>query len=132
MSQAKDIHGTVFRNSTANFMARVENSAGQSIDQVSTASVRYTVYELTKDDPQVTTPVVGHENVSLAISTVIFDTLQTDSTWTVDQIGYNFRCELDISHEEAFPTAGKSYQVRFEITPTSGQKIIVRFQLRCI
>ncbi|MCG8448913.1 MAG: hypothetical protein MI725_04955 [Pirellulales bacterium] len=132
MAVAKDIQGTVFRNATATFMARVENSTGQNIDQISISAVKYTVYELTMNDPQATTAVVGHENVSLSVGNVIYDTLQNDPTWTVDQVGYNFRHELDISQNEAFALAGAVYQVRYELTPVLGQKIVFRFQLKCI
>ena len=132
MAIAKDIHAAVFRNATATFMARVENSSGQTIDQASVASILYTVYELTKDDPTVLTPVAGHQNVAINVANVVYDTLQLDSAWTVDTVGYNFRHELDVSQNEAFALAGATYQVRYELTPVLGQKIVFRFQLRCI
>jgi len=58
--------------------------------------------------------------------------LQTGGLWTIDQVGYNFRHEIDVSQDEAFPKAGAHYQVRYELTPPTGQKSIVRFQLRVI
>ena len=132
MAVAKDIHAVVFRNATATFMSRVENASGLAINQASIASILYTVYELSKDDPTVLTPVTGHQNVALNISGVVYDTLQLDSAWTVDTVGYNFRHELDVSLNEAFPSAGKLYQVRYELTPVLGQKIVFRFQVRSI
>ncbi len=132
MTVAKDIHAVVFRNATATFMARVENSSGQAINQASVASILYTVYELAKDDPTVLTPVTGHQNVALTVTDVVYDMLQLDSAWTVDTVGYNFRHELDVSQNEAFANAGAIYQMRYELTPVLGQKIIFRFQLRCI
>ncbi|NOY30811.1 MAG: hypothetical protein GXP28_11775 [Planctomycetes bacterium] len=132
MAVAKDIHAVVFRNATATFMARVENASGLEINQVSVASILYTVYELVKDDPTALTPVTGHQDVALVVADVIYDSLQLDSAWTVDAVGYNFRHELDISSDEAFSKAGAVYQVRYELTPVTGQKIVFRFKLRCI
>ncbi len=132
MAVAKDIHAVVFRNATATFMARVENSSGLAVNQASVASILYTVYELVKDDPTVLTPVTGHQEVALGTTEVVYDTLQLDSAWTVDATGYNFRHELDVSLNEAFSEAGGIYQVRYELTPVAGQKIVFRFKLRCI
>jgi len=132
MTVARDIHAAVFRNATATFMARVENATGQEINQASVSSLKYSVYELDINDPAVLTVVTGHDQVSLTIADVVFDTLQSDDSWTVDTVGYNFRHELDVSLNEAFANAGGVYQVRYELTPVTGQKIVFRFQLRCI
>ncbi len=130
MAGAKDIQGTVFQQATATFMARVENSAGVNLNQAAVASIKYTVSEVGRGDTAST--IAGHENVTIDKASVIFDVLQTDATWTVDSIGYNFRHEIDVSQYEAFPKAGDIYQVRYEVTPATGQKIVFRFQVRCI
>jgi len=132
MAVAKDIHAAVFRNATALFMARVENATGTVITQSSTSSIRYSVYELDADDPDSFVVVVGHDNVTLDVAEVIFDALQNDEAWTIDTTGYNFRHELDVSQNEAFSQAGRLYQVRYELTPGDGQKIVFRFKVRCI
>ncbi len=132
MAVAKDIHAVVFRDATATFMARVENSSGQAIMQGSVAAVQYSVYQLDKNDPNALSVVVGHDEVTLNVTDVVFDTLQTDLSWTVDTEGYNFRHELDVSLNEAFSIAGGVYQVRYELTPVLGQKIVFRFHVRCI
>lgn len=132
MAIAKDIHAVVFRNATATFMARVENSVGEAIVQASLAAVRYSVFQLDRDDPNEMTVVAGHDDAALVVGEVVFDTLQTDESWTVDATGYNFRHELDVSTNEAFGVAGEVYQVRYELTPVAGQKIVFRFKVRCI
>ena len=132
MSVANDVKGKVYRHGTAVFMARLVTASGQVINQASVSALEYTIYELTMDDPSGLIPVTGHTGVSLTISEVIFDTLQDDDAWAVDSVGYNFRHELDVSANEAFTEAGKVYQVRYELTPVTGQKIVFRFQLRCI
>lgn len=132
MPNANDIHGKVFRNGSALLMARIVNAAGQVMNRAAVSSLKYTVYELTPDDPDGLTAVTGHNNVTLTVADVVFDALQLDAAWTVDATGYNFRHELNVSSHEAFPTAGKVYQVRYELVPVLGQKIVFRFQLRCI
>lgn len=132
MPVANDVKGKVFRNGSAVFMARLVNASGQTINQASVSAIEYTVYELTPNDPSGLIAVTGHTGVALTVGNVIYDTLQNDSAWTVDSQGYNFRHELDVSTNEAFSDAGKVYQIRYKLTPVLGQKIVFRFQLRCI
>ncbi len=132
MTVAKDIQGTVFKDATATFMARVESSAGVNLDQAAVATIQYTIREISLVDPGVQRAIIGHENVLLDKTAVIYDVLQNDSTWTVDATGYNFRHEIDVSQHEAFSQAGEVYQVRYEIVPVVGQKIVFRFCVRCI
>ncbi len=130
MAGAKDIQGTVFQQATATFMARVENSEATNLDQASVTAITYTVSVVGHDENPNTIP--GHEKVILDKANVIYDVLQNDATWTVDSIGYNFRHEIDVSQHEAFPKAGEIYQIRYEVTPVTGQKIVFRFRVRCI
>ena len=76
--------------------------------------------------------MTGHNNVKLTVANVIFISLQTGGLWTVDEVGFNFRHEIDVGTNEAFPRAGTQYQVRYELVPTSGQKTIVRFRVSVI
>jgi hypothetical protein len=78
------------------------------------------------------TPLAGHSAVSLAVAGVVYDALQTDPIWTRDAIGYNFRHVLDVSAHAAFPTAGRAYRIVYELTPASGQVILVRFRVHAI
>ncbi len=132
MAGAKDIQGTVFQQASATFMARVEDSAGVQLNQAAVAAITYTVSEIIQGKPHVQRSIVGHEDGVLDKTVVVFNTLQNDSTWTVDSVGYNFRHEIDVSQFEAFLKAGEVYQVRYEVTPTTGQKIVFRFRVRCI
>jgi len=132
MPQANDIFGTAFKNGSAVLMARIVDSAGDYVQQSGIASIKYTVYELDPCRPDSLAAVAGHDAQSLNVADVVFNSLQTGGLWTVDAVGYNFRHEIDVSQNEAFPKAGVQYQVRYEMTPTAGQKTIVRFQLRVI
>ncbi|MEX2091838.1 MAG: hypothetical protein WD971_04130 [Pirellulales bacterium] len=132
MPQAQDIFGTAFKNGSAILMARIVDAAGANVQQAGLAAIEYSIYELDPCRPDNLAAVAGHDGVSLVVADVIFNALQTGGLWTVDDVGYNFRHEIDVSTTEAFPKAGAQYQVRYELTPTAGQKTIVRFQLRVI
>lgn len=132
MPTAQDTFGAVFKNGAAILLARVVGADGEAVTQSDLSAIRYSVLELDAGLPDSTSAVAGHDNVPLSVGSVVFDTLQTDSLWSIDATGYNFRHEIDVGAAEAFPTAGVSYQVRYEATPVSGQKMIFRFHLRAI
>ncbi len=84
------------------------------------------------DDPDAATAVTGHEDVSIDVASSIFDTLQTDSIWDIDETGYNFKHVLNVSANQAFTVAGRTYRIVFELTPAGGQTILVRFRVHAI
>jgi len=132
MPSATDIHGQVFRDGSATLFARAVGGTGLPLVQADVASAQYTVYRLDEKDPDAWTPVTGHTNVSVPVDALIFDTLQQDNLWTVDATGYNFRHVLDVSAQPAFAIAGQTYLVVYELTPTVGQVILLRFRLKSI
>ena len=128
MTQASDIFGTVFKNASATLLGRIVDGDGNAIQQADLSSITYSVYLLDDSDPDAATVVTGHDAASLTIADVIFDTLQTGGIWDVDATGYNFKHILDVSTNQAFAEAARNYQIRYELTPTSGQVIIARFR----
>jgi hypothetical protein len=132
MPQANDIYGAAFKNGSAVLMARIVDSAGANVQQSGLGAIEYSVFELDPCRPDNLSAVAGHDGLALTVASVIFNALQTGGLWTVDEVGYNFRHEIDVSQDEAFPKAGALYQVRYVLTPASGQKTIVRFQIRAI
>lgn len=132
MADAADIHGTAFKNGSVTLLARVVGADGQPIVQTDIASAKYSLYLLDDQDPDGRTAVAGHTGVSLTVAEVIFNSLQTDALWTVDEAGYNFRHVLDVSANQAFSLAGRRFLVEFELTPGSGQVILVRFRVNVI
>ena len=132
MADAADIYGTAFKNGSATLLARVVGKDGQAVTQADIASAKYAVYLLDDQDADGRTPVAGHADVSLTVSELIFNALQTDALWTVDETGYNFRHTLDVSANQAFATAGRRFLVRYELTPNSGQVILLRFRVNVI
>lgn len=129
MPDASDIAAAVFKDGSATLLARVVGADGSAITQSDLSSAKYTVYLLDPNDPDSWTAVTGHTDKSLVVADTIYDTLQTDALWDVDSTGYNLKHILDVSSNQAFDTAGKMYRVVFELTPTSGQVILVRFLL---
>ena len=132
MPQANDIFGSAFKNGSAVLMARIVDSAGVVVQPSGVDEIEYSVFELDPCRPDVLSVVAGHDGVALDVGDVVFNSLQTGGLWTVDEVGYNFRHEIDVSEDEAFPKAGTQYQIRYQISPTNGQKTIIRFQIRVI
>ena len=132
MAHASDIFGTVFKNGSATLLARVVGADGTPVKQADIASAEYGVYLLDDDDPDAAAVVTGHDGVSIGVSSLIFDTLQTDGVWDVDSTGYNFKHVLDVSTNQAFTVAGRTYRIVFELTPADGQTILVRFRVHAI
>jgi len=132
MPDAQDIQGTVFKNGSAILLARVVGAGGAAITRAEVATIRYTAFLLDDQDPDQQAPLDGHVGVSIPVADTIYDTLQTDAIWTRDTIGYNFKQALDVSSHQAFPMAGRSYRILYELTPTSGQMILVRFRVHAI
>lgn len=131
MTNATDIHGAVFENSSAVLLARIVDADGSTATASSIASANYTIAEIGSSGAA-GAPVSGHDQAPLSPAEIMHDTLQTSPIWTVDQTGFNFQHLIDVSTDEAFPTAGRRYQVRYVLQPASGQKIVFRFLLRAI
>jgi hypothetical protein len=111
------------RNGSLLLLARIVNWDNAAIQQADVASISYTVRLIDEDDEYTTTVVSGHDGVAIAVADAIYDTLQTDSVWSVDSTGYNFKHQLDVSSNQAFATRGRAYFVDVAITPVSGQVI---------
>ena len=132
MANAEDIHGVAFKNGSITLLARVVGADGRNLALADVSSAQYTVYLLDDDDADGRTAVTGHTNVALTPADVIFDSLQTDALWTADTTGYNFRHVLDISQNQAFAIAGRRYLVEVELTPPTGQSMLIRFRVNVI
>jgi hypothetical protein len=132
MASASDIQGVVFKNGSATLLARVVGADASPIAQADLSSAKYTAYLLDDNDADAAVPVAEHADVPVAVASLIYDDLQTDDLWDVDDDGYNFKHVLDVSSDQVFTIAGRTYRVEFELTPTSGQVILVRFRVYVI
>ena len=106
------VRAQAFEDSGFTIIARVVGNAGTNITQASLSTITYSVY-----DTSTGTVVTGHNAVALTISTVVFDTLQTDAVWTFDATGYNYKHTVEAT---ALPTGGTVYIYEAKVTPVSG------------
>lgn len=113
------IEGIVWEDGGAFFMARVTGRDAANITQAVVSSISYKVYDLKE------LPPTEKASGTLTVSSVIFDSLQTDSRWT-DSTGYNFRHEMPAA---SFPNGDRNYQVEYLFTPTSGEVFWVIFKV---
>lgn len=134
MANAVATHVQAFKNGTVTMMARVVGNDDVNITQAVIASAKYTIVALDPDCPDSETPIDGHEDVSLTVADIIFDTLQTDSRWNpkIDTTGYNFLHTPVVAVNEAFPVRGVKYLVKYELTSDAGPVIDVQFLVKCV
>lgn len=109
MTEPLTITGSVWKDGGASIMARVTGTDGANIVQADITSITCAVFD--KTGASVSTP-------SVVVATSVFDTLQTDSRWTVDSTGYNFRFDAAAS---VMVTADERYRWEFLFTPASGE-----------
>lgn len=108
----------VFEDSGAVIMARITAADGTNLTQAATSSITYKVF----DNRDLTTPTTSG---TLTVSSVIYDTLQTDSRWDADSTGYNFAWEVPAS---VFVNGDRKYIIELLVTPGSGEQFHVVFQ----
>lgn len=132
MPTAFDIPGAVFKQGTVMLLARIVGADNEPIVAADIDAISYSIFALDPCLPNSLTSVDGHDDVALDAEDVISDTLVVSDMWTVDETGHNFSHTIDISEDEAFPTAGLDYQVRYELQPVEGQRIVMRFRLRVV
>lgn len=61
-----------------------------------------------------------HASGTLTVSSVVFDTLQTDGRWSADATGYNFRHDIT---QATFTDPGR-YLIEYAVTMTGGNSFI--------
>ncbi len=132
MAEATDIYGGAFKNGSATVLGRIVGADAAAIVKADISTITYSIYLLDDQDADSRTAVTNHSAVSLTVSAVVFDSLQTDAIWTVDSTGYNFKHVLDVSSDVAFAIAGRRYLVEYTLTPDSGQVILVRARVNVI
>ncbi|MCE5269054.1 MAG: hypothetical protein LLG00_14360 [Planctomycetaceae bacterium] len=132
MPDPTDIYATAFKNGSLSLLARIVDGSGNNVSPAAINAIKYSVYLLNDQDADERTAVEGHANAGLSIGSVLFASLQTGPLWTVDTIGYNFRHVLDVSTHQAFAIAGRRYLVEYQLTPATGQVILVRFRVNAI
>ena len=112
MSAINIIQDVVFQNGGATYLARVLGNAGTAITQASLSSISCGVY-----DEDGATPGTAIITPTVTIASAVYDTLQTDSIWTKDTTGYNFKFSIPAT---GFPIADHRHRIEFKFTPASG------------
>lgn len=137
MSQNEPYVGKCIEDHPFVAMARIVGTAATAITQSSLTAIAYRVDRYSSKDDAFNriggTEVV--DDTSLTVSSVIFNTLQTDNDWGADSTGYNFKATIPAS---AFPTShNASNQVQWYVVevwcdPTSGDDFLgAEFILEC-
>lgn len=111
---------SAWEDSGFSLMARVYGQTGAAITQAAISAITATFYDIDDED----SPVAIGSPASLTVASVVFDTLQTDSRWTKDATGYNFRYDVPATYTA---TPGKvRCEVKFD--PASGENFHVVFE----
>jgi hypothetical protein len=125
MSSLVVIRDEFFEGQDIEPIARVVGLDGEVVVQADISSIALEVYDEDSDTP--TTSVLSAVPV---VASTIFDTLQVDSRWGEDDIGYNFRYAILASALTA--VGGHTYRCEFLLTPSSGGPIPVVGFFKCI
>lgn len=99
----------VLENTGITILARVLGWDGSAIVQADVASGLYWVFDLAA----LPDPIPA--GTALTVADVVFDTLQTDAKWTLDDTGYNFALHVPGT---SFDGGGKTFRVEIELTPS--------------
>lgn len=108
---ADPVTGVVYEDSTFSLMSRFEVD-GSNATQSDCSSITVRAWDV--DD--YSTAVLS---ATLTVSSVVFDTLQTDGRWSVDSTGYNFRYDVA---DTVCTLPGHQYRFEVVVT-TSGGKL---------
>jgi len=121
MSAKTTFYGTWNEDGTATIQGRMVGRSGTGaivagegrlLLQADLTSLTIKVFKLVD-------PATETYTATLTISSVVFDSLQTDATWVpgVDSIGYNFMADIPAT---AFPDGDNKYRAEVKGTATGG------------
>ncbi len=123
-----DYHATVFQDGSATFMARIVDFYGALVKPSDVDSISYSVYLLNEGKPESRTAIIGHSNIALNVTDVLFNQLQTNPHWTEDDKGFNFCWTLNVSSSNAFALAGRHYLVEIRLV-AKDVPFLIRYRL---
>ena len=121
MSAKSIIYGTWNEDGTATIQGRVvtRDGTGASVAGEGKLALQADISSITLKVFQLDTVATETYTTTLTVSSVIYNTLQTDATWVpvVDSIGYNFQADIPAS---AFPTGETRYRASAKFTTSGG------------
>lgn len=103
--------GTVWEDNGTLCMARVLGANGSAVQQADVSGIGRKVFDLSS-----TAPTSIQHSTTLTVADVIFDTLQTDSGWTKDATGFNFK---DTVPSTLLATGNHRYRIEHTFTTTA-------------
>ena len=112
--------GFVYEDSTFALMSRFEVD-GVNATQAVCTSIAIKAWDTSDYGTEVL-------NAALTVSTVVFDTLQTDGRWTADGTGYNFRYDVA---DTVCTVAGALYRFEVVVETSGGTLPPIAFEVIC-
>ena len=110
---------TIWEDGDVTEMARFE-VAGSNGTQSDVSTITRNIF-----DESSSTPRTAIASDSLTVSSVVFDTLQTDDRWSEDSTGYNFRDRIAGSN---FATGEHTYRVEYAFVGANNEAFPIVFQ----
>lgn len=101
-------------------LCRLKDTSGSYATQSTFSGIVLDIYDV--DDPD--NLVVPQ--VTLVVASTVYNTLQTDSRWTVDNTGYNFAYATLSTHT---PRPDTQYRLKFTCTQTDGRQLKFVFEI---
>ncbi len=114
----------VLEGTTGQNIAKMTGNDGALILQADVTSIERKTFDLDS-----TTPDTAVETSAPVVASVIFDTLQNDSRWTEDALGYNF---LDIVASTILIEGGHRYKVEYYFTMAAGGPIAKFYEITVV
>lgn len=106
-----------FEDGGYTMMSRILGASASAIVQADISSISISVFDLDNSNS------TAQAATALTVSSVVFNTLQTDARWTKDSTGYNFRYTIPAS---TFATGEHNYLAEVKFTPASGEVFWVK------
>lgn len=126
------LHDTVMHGGTRTVLARVMtwgDEADAQIVQADISTIAYSIWDATGREWEA---VSGHQDVAVTVADAVFNEAQTDSRWTKDAVGYNFRHTPPVGSAPPFPEPDRDYRVYYTFTPADGEPFVLGVGLRSI
>ncbi|HUW99454.1 MAG TPA: hypothetical protein VMY35_00615 [Phycisphaerae bacterium] len=115
----------VWEDAGCTLLARLLGHAAAAVTQVSLTGLKIWWYDLSSTTPETELNTSG---TSLDKTAVIFDTLQTDDRWDVDDTGFNFA--YAVTPATTILTAEHLYRAVVWFDPATGADFPAVFDLR--
>jgi hypothetical protein len=130
MTARREMNRTTVAAESAVLMARIVDAAGRTIERADIASIRCSIFTIDPSSAKSPAIVPGYDRLPLEVDEVTFDALELDAHWNIDSFGYNFRHEFVLMPAAQFSRASAHYQAVYEFVSSTGEDVILRFNLK--